>query len=682
MPGWPSVGRADDQRLVEALRRADSRAADGLYDAYADRLNDYACSVLDDHDAAAEAVHDTIVLAHGRPEVLREPARLRAWLYALTRYACASRRGRTPPGGAALPGLPYGDGEDPELAEIVRESLAEMGTRDREVLLLAQRHGLSTSEVGAVAHLSSRQTGTRLVRARDHLENAAAAVILARTGRAYCPDLSALVDSLEGPLPQPLRKRLTRHIIGCKECADGRRRRVSAERLLEAVPVAFPPLSLRRRIAEMCGAVEHGAPGRDAARAVILGAADGFDKNGFPPAGGERRGRAERRAARPVPPAPADAETPGYGTTAAHEQTPRHGARAVPGNGLPRGVRALSQEPFDGTPYKAGYGTAYLVELPAETGPGPDEPHTPGHGAHGAAHGADARYQEEDLSGHEGPHDEAASPGRHAGVASGEAFTIGKAEEPGRRRGGSGRGGRGGRGGKRLGGASRKATPVFATIACVLVATGAMVVATGQDATNPGATQTLRFPSRTPGELEVTYGLERSGPPVPTPADSDPGPAPSATRPATRNAAAPVPSATPRRTPTRAPTRPAPTLAARLVVSCPSALGADSTGVILVSARNGDVRWTASASGGLTVAPGSGTLRPGTKARLAVEVIDPLQSGEGQVTLRASAGGTSCAVSWEGDDDPPASDPPPDPPGTPDPLPSDTPTGESTGDPT
>jgi RNA polymerase sigma factor (sigma-70 family) len=599
VPGWPSVGRADDQRLVEALCRADSRAADGLYDAYADRLNDYACSLLHDTDAAADSVHDAIVTAHGRAGLLREPARLRAWLYALTRFQCTARRGRTPAHGAAPEAFLEGDEDDPELAAIVREALAELGQKERDALLLSLRHELTASEIGAVLGLTSRQAGSRLARARDHLENAAAAVILARTGRAHCPDLSALLDSIEGPLPQQLRRRLTRHIIACKECTEGRHRRVSAERLLDVMPVGFPPLSLRRRVAETCAKPEH-----DAARASIMAVAELFDKNGFPPVGAERRARSERRSAKDGGRAPLEqAQTIRFQSAAAHGETPRSGAAV-----------AHADTPRHGT--RAAYG---------------DTPR----------HGTRAAY----------------------------------AETPGAKR---------APGGKRMRKASRRSTPVFATIACVLVATGAMVVATGQDTSKPGGpTQTLRFPSHTPGELQISYGpqpTDDASEPSSTPSDSA---SPKKSPPGTGATAPARPTAVPRSPAARASTRPpAPTPAARLVVSCPGGLGDESSGVILVSARNATVAWRATATGGLTVSPAQGVLKSGVKARLSVTILEPGEAGQGGVSLRSAAGGTTCQVSWNAQDPPPESDPPPDEHPTSDPSASDTPSEQSSSDPT
>ncbi|GLX97860.1 sigma factor-like helix-turn-helix DNA-binding protein [Herbidospora sp. NBRC 101105] len=283
MPGWPTVGRADDNRLLDALRRDDAHAPASLYDAYADRLNDYAFARLRDLDLAASAVHDALVLAVASVGRLAEAQRLRAWLYALVRFQCASRT----PGTATTP-IDLADSPDPEMTMLVHEALGELSEPEREVLELSLRHDLTPAEAGAVLGLTSRQAATRLERARDHLENSAAAVVLARTGRAHCPDLSAMVDSWDGPLSTLLRRRLSRHIAGCEVCAEGRQRHVSAPKLLEMVPVAFPPLSLRRRVVDACA-----HPERDETKILIVRDGDHFDRNGFPvPV--ERRPRVKR----------------------------------------------------------------------------------------------------------------------------------------------------------------------------------------------------------------------------------------------------------------------------------------------------------------------------------------------------------------------------------------------------
>ncbi|MEV4299711.1 sigma-70 family RNA polymerase sigma factor [Microbispora rosea] len=303
MPAWPGVGRADDHRLLEALRRgggADAQATAALYDSYADRLSDYAYVLVRDLDAAERAVHDALVAASCCADRLKEPARLRAWLYALARFHSATRKG-TARGAKEVTGpvMELAESADPPLAALVREALGEIAGHEREVLELAVRHGLTTAEIGSVLGLASRQVSARLTRARDHLENAAAALVLARVGRAHCPELSALVDHgvgaawQDGPLAPPLRKRLSKHIASCEVCREGRGRHVSAERLLDMIPVAFPPLSLRRRVIESALHADRrdGATTTTAAAATSTAAAIAtaeFDRRGFPAAAGRR----------------------------------------------------------------------------------------------------------------------------------------------------------------------------------------------------------------------------------------------------------------------------------------------------------------------------------------------------------------------------------------------------------
>ncbi|MGW2161504.1 sigma-70 family RNA polymerase sigma factor [Nonomuraea sp. NPDC001699] len=288
MPGWPTVGRADDQELVDALRRADTDAPADLYDSYGERLHDYAFSLIGDREAAADAVHDALVTAQGCVERLKEAGRLRPWLYALTRFQVRARMAHrgTPAGG--VPRTPPAGQPDSELAELVRETLAELSGNEREIVELSVRHGLTPVEVASVLGLTSRQAATRLGRARDQLENAAAAVVLAKTGRAHCPDLSAMVDSWEGPLTPLLRRRLSGHIAGCEVCTEGKHRQISASRLLDLVPVEFPPISLRRRVIDTCV-----NPERDQTRTLITDRGDSFDRAGFPVVA-ERRSRRRR----------------------------------------------------------------------------------------------------------------------------------------------------------------------------------------------------------------------------------------------------------------------------------------------------------------------------------------------------------------------------------------------------
>src|SRR4030095_2290510 len=81
----------DDAQLARAATAGDRGAFAAIYDRYADRLHDFCWSLLRNADEAADATQDTFVLAAERLGQLRDPARLRPWLYAIARSQALRR---------------------------------------------------------------------------------------------------------------------------------------------------------------------------------------------------------------------------------------------------------------------------------------------------------------------------------------------------------------------------------------------------------------------------------------------------------------------------------------------------------------------------------------------------------------------------------------------------------------
>ncbi len=78
-------------RDSEVVASIVARKPDGLataYDRYAAPLYTYCRSIVPDPADAADAVQDTFVLAASRIESLRDPNKLRSWLYAIARNEC------------------------------------------------------------------------------------------------------------------------------------------------------------------------------------------------------------------------------------------------------------------------------------------------------------------------------------------------------------------------------------------------------------------------------------------------------------------------------------------------------------------------------------------------------------------------------------------------------------------
>jgi DNA-directed RNA polymerase specialized sigma24 family protein len=92
MDGRPSRPDArDDAELVRAATAGDRGAFAAIYDRYADRLHDFCWGLLRDRDEAADATQDAFVVAAERLGQLRDPERLRPWLYAVARSQALRR---------------------------------------------------------------------------------------------------------------------------------------------------------------------------------------------------------------------------------------------------------------------------------------------------------------------------------------------------------------------------------------------------------------------------------------------------------------------------------------------------------------------------------------------------------------------------------------------------------------
>src|SRR6478735_11069990 len=85
MDAGANVPPVEDVELVAAMRAGDPQALGLLYDRYADRLFSYAVTLVRDRDTASDVLHDAFLVAHERVGQLRDPSRLRPWMYAIVR---------------------------------------------------------------------------------------------------------------------------------------------------------------------------------------------------------------------------------------------------------------------------------------------------------------------------------------------------------------------------------------------------------------------------------------------------------------------------------------------------------------------------------------------------------------------------------------------------------------------
>jgi RNA polymerase sigma factor (sigma-70 family) len=230
----------DDRTLVEAMARRDPTGLEGAYRRYVDALYAYCRALLRDAEAAADVVHDTFIIASQRATDLRDPQRLRAWLYAIARNECLrvlrARRRSAPLDEAAEPTAdpvdPVADVHAAEVRALVNDAAAGLSEGDREVIELSVRHGLSAADVGAVLGVGSNNAHARMSRARAQLLRSLGTLMVARTGARDCPTLGEMLHGWDGVLTVLLRKRLGRHIDDCPVCSLRQRDELRPEKLL------------------------------------------------------------------------------------------------------------------------------------------------------------------------------------------------------------------------------------------------------------------------------------------------------------------------------------------------------------------------------------------------------------------------------------------------------------------
>src|SRR5436190_1717181 len=80
-----------DREIVAAIAAGDPAGLAGAYDKYAEPLHGYCGWMLSGPDRAADAVQGTFIIAAASLGGLRDPRRLRPWLYAVARSQCHRR---------------------------------------------------------------------------------------------------------------------------------------------------------------------------------------------------------------------------------------------------------------------------------------------------------------------------------------------------------------------------------------------------------------------------------------------------------------------------------------------------------------------------------------------------------------------------------------------------------------
>lgn len=249
----------DDADLARAAATGDRTALGAIYDRYADRLHDFCVGMLRDREAAADCVQDVFVTAATKLAQLREADRLRPWLYAIARSECLAKirdRKREQPT-EDIPEMHSLD-ESPDtivaradLVELIRDVSCGLSDRDRVVLELSYRQGLTGPELADALGVTGRNAYNLVERLRDTVGRSLGALLMCRRAKgnpAACPELADMLADWDGEFTVLTRKRVARHIDDCVTCEGQRGQMVNPAALLATTPVVAPaPAWLRER---------------------------------------------------------------------------------------------------------------------------------------------------------------------------------------------------------------------------------------------------------------------------------------------------------------------------------------------------------------------------------------------------------------------------------------------------
>ena len=241
---------------IAAAQAGDRRALDELVRGWLPLVYNVVGRALNGHADVDDVVQETMLRAVDNLGALRDPDSFRSWLVAIAMRQIRERaRRRTSESlspsdaDAAQEATDFAEltvlrlqleGQRREVAEAVRW----LDDEDRQLLSLwwlEVAGELSRRELAAAVGISRQHTAVRVQRMKARLETARGVV---RALDSSCSELRELTVRWDGRPDSVWRKRLARHVRGCRHCAEPGEAVVPAERLLVGlalvpIPVGF-----------------------------------------------------------------------------------------------------------------------------------------------------------------------------------------------------------------------------------------------------------------------------------------------------------------------------------------------------------------------------------------------------------------------------------------------------------
>lgn len=177
---------SDDELMLE-LRRGQAAALDELMRRYWPPLLTFSAGLLDSRDEAEDVAQQAFLQLWGRRKTWRAGGSVKAYLFKVARNLSLNAQRRTHtrerlspqvrPQDSGSPPTPVQDLAALELGEAVRQALASMPPRRREVFELVRFSGLSYRDVADMLAISDQTVANQMSAALAHLRTALSAFL-------------------------------------------------------------------------------------------------------------------------------------------------------------------------------------------------------------------------------------------------------------------------------------------------------------------------------------------------------------------------------------------------------------------------------------------------------------------------------------------------------------------------
>jgi RNA polymerase sigma-70 factor (ECF subfamily) len=202
------VDQQAETELARAVLAGQPTAFERFVEHFRSKVFHYSWLMCGRPDDAEEVAQDALLNAFQHFDSLREPERVRSWIFRIVKNACLMRRRKSvfaPDRELSLDGLPpmdepAGEGQPPEaqylrseLRAVLDRAILELPPAYRAVVVLRDLEELSTEETAQILDLSLDVVKTRLRRAR-----------LALRQKLDCYLYAHCLEDQPSPSPAPL----------------------------------------------------------------------------------------------------------------------------------------------------------------------------------------------------------------------------------------------------------------------------------------------------------------------------------------------------------------------------------------------------------------------------------------------------------------------------------------------